>query len=167
MTKLELAWAAGLFEGEGTVRINKPTKRNMGALIVSVTNTDRQIVDWFQTRWPGYMKGVSGMRPDQRPAWAWVIAAHVAAGFLTSIRPYIVRDIVLERIDHGLQFQAGKTRRACATGNRSRKYAEAQWNAYWWMCELNKRGVRKPMPIVDVSEEPTTCPQAEQHRRPR
>lgn len=138
--EVELAWAAGLFEGEGTVRINKPTKRNMGALIVSVVNTDMQVLQFFQDRWPGYMKRATGLGPRQRPAWVWVTAAHDAAAFLRAIRPYVVRDRVKERIDHGLDFQAGKsTSRAV---NRTYEYAEAQWVAYWWMCELNKRGVQ-------------------------
>lgn len=32
MTPVELAWSAGLFEGEGSVRINTATRRNLGEL---------------------------------------------------------------------------------------------------------------------------------------
>lgn len=138
MTDVELAWAAGLFEGEGTVRINKPGRRNWGHLAVSVVNTDRQVVEWFQSRWPGYMKVATGMRPSQRQAWVWVTAAKRAATFLAAIRPFVVRDRVRERIDHGLDFQAQK--RVGVRAARDSQYAEDQWNAYWWMCELNVRG---------------------------
>lgn len=139
MEPLELAWAAGLFEGEGSIRINKPTRRNLGALIASVTNTDRDVVDFFQARWPGYMKPARGLRPDQRPAWVWVIAARQAMAFLMAIEPYIVRRAVREKIEHGVTFQLEKSSRT--PENRSEEYAERQWNAYWWMGVLNTRGV--------------------------
>lgn len=150
MSETELAWAAGLFEGEGTVRINKPSPRNWGTLCVSVTNTDVQVLEWFQARWPGHMKPVRGLRPDQKDAWTWVIAARKAATFLEEIRPYIVRDAVRARIEHGLDFQ-GQKRNAKHLGDEADRYAyaETQWNAYWWMCHLNQRG----------------RPQAGQHRR--
>lgn len=138
MTDVELAWAAGLFEGEGTVRINKPTRRNCGALIVSVCNTDRDVLDWFQARWPGYMKKSTGLDlTRQRQGWVWLIAATKAAAFLTAIRPFVVRRRMIDRIDHALAFQAGKRH---GRANRSLGYIADQWAAYWWMCELNQRG---------------------------
>lgn len=151
MTDLELAWAAGLFEGEGTVRINKPSLRSWGAVCVSVVNTDRQILDWFQARWPGYMKAATGLQPNHREAWVWVIAARQAIAFLRELRPFIVRDAVREKIDHAIAFQEQKRNGVRWMEPAERyAYAEDQWNAYWWMAELNKRGVN-----------------ASQHRRPR
>lgn len=143
MTELELAWAAGLFEGEGTVRINKPSLRNWGAVVVSVVNTDRQIVDWFQVRWPGYMKSATGLRARQRPAWVWVIAATQAIAFLKQIEPFVVRTAVRDKIAHAVAFQAQKSRHVSRMSEVDRyHYAERQWCDYWWMCHLNKRGVR-------------------------
>lgn len=145
ISDLELAWAAGLFEGEGTVRINKPTRRNLGHLAVSVVNTDRQVVDFFQARWPGYMKAATGLDPTrQRPAWVWCIAARKAADFLAAIRPFVVRDKVRVKIDHGIYFQGQKKPyNAKRTAQEAYDYAEDQWCAYWWMCELNTRGVQQ------------------------
>lgn len=155
MTELDLAWAAGLFEGEGTVRINKPAPRNWGALCVSVVNTDRQVLDFFQARWPGCYKAATGLRPEQRDAWVWVIAARRAAAFLEQIRPYVVRDRVRERIAHAIYFQGQKRASLRSLSDEEREeYRGDQWNAYWWMCELNKRGRE-------------TCPDAKQHRRAR
>jgi hypothetical protein len=152
MTPIELAWAAGLFEGEGTVRINKPSPRNWGALVVSVVNTDRQVLDWFQSRWPGYMKPATGLGPNQRPAWVWTIAARQAAGFLRDILPYVVRDAVRAKIAHALEFQGQKRNDTRSMSGADRyAYAEEQWCSYWWMGELNQRG----------------NPNADFHRRPR
>ena len=139
MTGIELAWAAGLFEGEGTIRINKATKHNLGHLCVSVVNTDKQVVDWFHDRWPGYMKPATGLRVDQRPAWVWVIAARRAAEFLRAIQPYIVTNRVREKAQFGIDFQENKKR---GSNNHTNEYREDQFNAYLWMRELNVRGVR-------------------------
>lgn len=137
MTDLDLALAAGLFEGEGTVRISRPQPRNWGHLDVSLVNTDREIVDFFQSRWPARVRLATGLRPAQRQAYVWTIAARQAAAFLEDVRPYVLTTRMKERIRHGLAFQAQKRMGA---GPRTQEYCEDQWNAYWWMAELNKRG---------------------------
>lgn len=167
----ECAWAAGFFEADGTMRINKPTARNLGALLVSVVNTDRDVLEWFQQRWPGYLRRATGLRDDQRPAYLWVIAARRAARFLLAIQPYIVRTHVRARIEHCLWFQGQK--RAGAGGVRGQAqfdYAEQQWNAYWWMCELNQRGrpaLTSPATIAVARRRAASCPNAGSHRRRR
>lgn len=153
LAEADLAWAAGLFEGEGSVRINKPARRNWGSLTASVVNTDREIVDFFQDRWPGYCKAATGLRPEQRPAWVWVIAARQAAAFLEAIRPFVRSTRVRTKIAYGLEFQAQKlSGLAC----RTQAYCEVQWNAYWWMAELNARGRQPPA---------RTSPHSAEHRR--
>jgi hypothetical protein len=153
MNEIELAWAAGLFEGEGTVRINKPGVRNWGHVAVSVVNTDRQVVDWFQARWPGYMRPATGLREDQRDAWVWVIAARRAIAFLEQIKPFVVRDAVREKISVAIDFQQQKRNDVRLLSYEDRySYAEQQWNAYWWMRVLNKRGRQDGARMPPVGE---------------
>ena len=136
-TERELAWAAGLFEGEGTIRINKATSRNYGHVMVSVTNTDPEVLEFFQARWPAYMKKV-WTRPDQRDAWAWVTAARKAMAFLDAIEPYIVTARVRNKLQVARQFQALKS---TPIRERLEDYYEQGFNLYLWMRELNVRGV--------------------------
>lgn len=133
MTERELAWAAGLFEGEGSVRINPPTRSNMGHLCAQVSNTDPQIIEFFQSRWPGHAAPVKGLKAHHNPAWYWIIAAQRAAAFLRQIAPYVRTDRTKARIIHGLQYQAGKTRETRI--NRTLEYAEAQWAGHVVMRE--------------------------------
>lgn len=134
MIEVELAWAAGLFEGEGSVRISKPAARNWGSLNVDVPNTDEVLVRFFHERWGGSVSHHPAVL-RRRGYWRWRIAAKQAATFLAAIRPYVVSERVAEKIDHGLAFQAQKQ------PNRSDEgYREDQWNAYWWMAHLNTRG---------------------------
>lgn len=139
MTTEERAWAAGLFEGEGSIRINKATKRNLGHLVVSVTNTDREILDFFQARWPGHMKPTRGLRVDQREAWQWLTAANKAAAFLCDLMPFFQTSRVIEKAKFALDYQGDKS--SLKAVYLSDRYREEQFNAYLWMKELNVRGV--------------------------
>lgn len=134
----ELAWAAGLFEGEGSVRISKPALRNWGSLNVDVPNTDHEIIAFFADRWHGSVHHVE-QQGRRREYWRWRCASLHAATFLRAIEPFVVTERVRGRIAHGLAFQDQKLKSRAA---RTEEYREAQWIAYWWMAELNLRGAR-------------------------
>lgn len=138
-TEAEFAFAAGLIEGEGTVRISKPTQRNTGHLVVSCVNTNRQLTDWLQERWSGYCKPATGLRPEQRPAFVWTIAARRALAFLEAIEPYAVSDRMRERIETARWWQQIKSKH---WRDRFEPDFEESFNCYHWMRALNKRGVR-------------------------
>ena len=138
----EIIWAAGLFEGDGSVRINRPTKHNLGALMVAITSTDRDIPEWFQSRWPGHCKSVSTSE-DRKPAWGWVVPAIKAKGFLVSIRPFVKSKRMQIRIDLGIEFQWQKITRG--KGNRTEEYRLRQWAYYERMIELNGRKPKLPL----------------------
>lgn len=138
MTVEELAFTAGLMEGEGSVTINTFTKRNKGALIVSCSNTNRELIDFLNDRWPGYCKPVTGLGPRRKPAWRWTIAALQALAFLEQIEPYVVTWRMKERIETARRWQAIKTKH---WRHRTEADAEASFNTFHWMRELNVRGV--------------------------
>jgi hypothetical protein len=137
MTPEELSWAAGMFEGEGSVRINVPTRRNMGSLLVDMVNTDVEIVEFFQARWPGYMVPVKA-DGNRRDFYRWRAASWVAAGFLTAVMPHLRTKRVRERAALGLAFQTQKSR-DCRI-NRTDEYAARQREFYDRMAVLNLRG---------------------------
>jgi len=149
MTERELVMAAGLMEGEGTVRLNRPTKRNKGTLIVSMVNTDPEIIDFMQSRWPGYCKPATGLRAGQRPAMVWVIAARQALAFLEQIEPFVITHRMRERIATARRWQRIKAKH---WRYRTEADYEESFNCWHWMAELNRRGVQ-------------TCPDADTHRR--
>jgi hypothetical protein len=134
---LDLAWAAGMFEGEGSVRINTPTRRNLGALLCDMVNTDVEVIAFYQGRWPGYMRQVAAT-PPRRPFYRWRISSGVAAEFLNDILPYLRTARVREKALLGLEFQAGKTRDQSV--NRTDAYRERQAGYYERMKALNVRG---------------------------
>lgn len=135
-TDTDLAWTAGIIEGEGSIRINRPGKRNLGHLVLAVTSTDADMLTPLNEWWPGFLKPVS-TRPECKDAYSWVIAAKAAEICLLSIRPFCRVERILTKIDLGLQFQAQKMG---GRGNRTDAYRDRQWEFYEQMKVLNRRG---------------------------
>lgn len=149
----DLAFAAGLLEGEGCVSINTPTKRNIGTLVVSVTNTNVELLDWLNLRWPGSVGTASTSRPDQRPAARWTTASRKALAFLDDIAPFAVTWRMQERIATARWWQQIKGR---PWRQRTDTDDEEAFSCFMWMRHLNRRG---PGGI--------TCPKADSFRSQR
>ncbi len=135
----ELAWAAGLFEGEGTVTIAKRSRDDTYRLVAIVTNTDEQIIDFFVERWGGWKQGLYGERPGRKPGWSWTVAGPGAATFLQAIEPWVRTTRVREKIDLGLYFKACQSRRRRVFCDPA--YRQTHRELYAQMRDLNRRGV--------------------------
>lgn len=144
-----LAWMAGVFEGEGSIRISRPAPRNMGSLCVDLPNTDRTLIEPFQAMWGGSIKRYA-QKPPQREYYRWRCSSRQAEEFLLSMWPLLGTEKYRGRCVVALDFQAQKR---SGSDNRSPDYAERQWTYYEAMKALNVRGIS------------ATCPQAAQHRR--
>lgn len=135
----EMHWQAGIFEGEGSVRINSATKRNRYALLVEVTNTDRSLVEPFQRMWGGSILVCTPANdPTRKTAYRWRAAAKQAEAFLLAVWPCLRTDKYRRRAVCGLDFQAQKSTRARV--NRTPEYSAAQRGFYDWITDLNLRG---------------------------
>lgn len=153
----ELAWAAGMFEGEGSVRINSSTARNLGALLVDLPNTDRALVEWFQKRWPGYFRQ-GRLAGNKRDYWRWRIASLQAASFLIAIEPHIIGN-KRERVLLGIEYQ--KQKRPSHFHNCEDGYRDRQRDYYERMKVLNERGALRGTQLLLLPETKTVG------RRPR
>jgi hypothetical protein len=142
---LELAWAAGVFEGEGSVRINKPTARNRGALLCDMVNTAPEITAFFADRWGGYHRPIPAA-PPRNAYWRWRVAALEAARFLRDVQPYLRTEKYRTRVDLALAFQDQKRRSSGL--NRGALYLATQDQYYEQMRDLNVRGVRDDQPAA-------------------
>lgn len=83
------AWAAGLFEGEGTLTIARYPRGDLVYTrpVVTLTMTDRSVVDLFHGWWGG---SVAGYQPkgNARYAWRWTINSRPPIGrFLDDLGP--------------------------------------------------------------------------------
>lgn len=134
-------WAAGLFEGEGTITIAKRSRDNTYRLVVIIGSTDTQIVNFFHRRWGGWNQPAYGPRPGRKPARYWTVAGPAAAAFLQAIAPHIVTVRVRRKLLLAFDFRRAQSRLKRVW--RTPEYKQSQIQAYNEMRELNRRGLRK------------------------
>lgn len=84
----DLVWAAGFFDGEGTVSISRShptaTRKAYRALQVSVGQVVRGPLDLLRNRWGGTVRPVRG-----RCMWHWRVCAFRARQFLQQVLPHL------------------------------------------------------------------------------
>lgn len=97
----EIAWAAGLFEGEGTCCVVRNGKSLRAT--VELTSTDEDVVRKFH-RIMGCGKLTCRDRPPNKPAWKWyAYSAGIVIEVLTVLLPFLGErrtkeaEVVLER----------------------------------------------------------------------
>lgn len=141
MTDIEKALAMGLFEGEGTISIMRPRNRNFGSLCVSVVNTERAIVDYFQSRWGGVIRKLNTKQSNRKTAWRWILSSRQAERYLLSVQPFALTSRMKERIFLGLAFQGNKWGMSrWATDEEKDNYWKQNVWFYLQFRHLNQRG---------------------------
>ena len=103
MNKTILAYAAGFFDGEGTIGINaqKPNEKNgrtltMYSLKIDIRNTNKEVLVWFKKNFNGNIKyySIEQLRGSTynsgKPQWRWNISSNQAKDFLEAILPYLI-----------------------------------------------------------------------------
>lgn len=136
---IDLAWAAGFFEGEGTVAIS--FSRNRHARVhVTIANNDKQTLDFFQEHWSGcfYLRKRDKTKTKANDTWWWSINAIVQTDhFLKTVMPYLRTDRVRSKFRLALECNEFKFK------HRSRDfegYRERMLEFYMRMKLLNRRG---------------------------
>lgn len=112
--KEELAYAAGIFDGEGHIslmRLAKPSRklaRPAYGLDVQVTNTDRPVLEFFRDRFGGRVKSHS-MVEGRKPTYRWQVTGKKIDNFLVRVQPYIrIRKL---QVKYALDFRKSIRRR--------------------------------------------------------
>lgn len=92
---MDACWAAGHFEGEGTVTILKGGRESNFVPQVSLSSTDQQVIRFFCERWPATTMGYRILGGNTRPVYTWCVRSSVRVHrFLTDITPYLRTDRV-------------------------------------------------------------------------
>jgi hypothetical protein len=108
---VELAYIAGLFDGEGCVVIAKRViarhrtpARHQYILMVSLTNTNRPILDRLKEMFGGVIVTAKHKKSHWLPCYTWSITARRGARFLRRIHRRV--RIKSAQVDLALNFQA-------------------------------------------------------------
>jgi len=119
LTKLEKAYLAGLFDGEGTVGYYHKTKLGYHIVQVAIYNSDPTIMAWIQDRIS--FGSIVSNKVSKHRGWAWMVSSKTQAKqFLKVIRPYLV--IKAEQVDLLLSFlDAEQKNRGVGSGKKLSK----------------------------------------------
>lgn len=117
MNQEQLAWAAGLFEGEGCLSIQKMGNRRVAS--AAIVHTDIDVLDRFHCIIGMGRISERKTRPRVKPQWTWRISKHMEVVTLIGLlRPWLgVRRTVraLEILD--IPFPRPRSPEACKHGH--------------------------------------------------
>ena len=141
LSETDRAYAAGLIDGEGCVRLNsrhRPARVGQYTLVVEVTNTDQKMTVWLQEQFGGsvsYLPENTGSNRKER--WHWRCGSNKALYCLDAIWPYTRTK--RQQVKLGRRFQ----RYVQYTGRAKSPKSEAlQQRFYDEFRRFNKRGLR-------------------------
>lgn len=143
----EKAYAAGLIDGEGCIRIihrgrmgGKVFRVGQFTLMVEVTNTDCKMIDWLREKFGGTVSFLPESKEENRKArWHWRLAANNALACLDAIYPYVrtkQKQVILGRRFQRYAQRTGRKQNLRITALHEKFYARLR--------ELNRRGLAKP-----------------------
>lgn len=107
--KLELPYVAGLFDGEGWIRVNKARFKDYHIqyqLVVGISLTNWPVIRALQENFPNnvYRKHHDHTKnPNNKVSFNWRCNSQRAADFLSLIRPWLIAK--REECDLAIQFQ--------------------------------------------------------------
>lgn len=106
--KVDLAWAAGILDGEGYVSIRRGTGRNLAFLQVGVNITSPEVVKRLrQVFQRGCVSRTTKTKAGKR-VHKWAVVSQDAAAVLRLVLPYLVILEKRRQAQVGLEFQAQK-----------------------------------------------------------
>jgi len=91
VSSIELAWTAGIIDGEGSLAIGYGKTSRVWFCTVSVRNTDKRMIDkLYELYGGGTFKTKYKYKNEYRPVWTWYIENLRIREFLNLIYPYLV-----------------------------------------------------------------------------
>jgi len=90
----ELAYLAGILDGEGTLRLPVVYQRNTGHpryyAEVNVYNTNPHLIDWLLEKWGGNFYYRHRGNKKHKPEYTWRIGGEKAIPLIKSVYPYLI-----------------------------------------------------------------------------
>jgi hypothetical protein len=109
LSEAEKAYAAGLFDGEGCIIIEKPRRGKGHTLMVQLGMREPAAVAWLQERWPASLRPYTHRPKTREPfiCWHWKRSTSAAAAFLCDILPYLL--VKQAQAQLAIEFQSHKS----------------------------------------------------------
>ena len=94
--KIDLAYVAGIVDGEGSISITSSDRKRSNGIIdkyyflsVTVSNTNKPILIWLQSLFGGSLYDKRNYYENCKPVHIWRCASNIALRFLKRIYPYL------------------------------------------------------------------------------
>ncbi|KKM03939.1 hypothetical protein LCGC14_1769410 [marine sediment metagenome] len=112
LSEIELAYTAGIIDGEGSIQIDRRSDKNFGAT-VTISMKNPAVLVWVSDRYGGnihrYKQSIGSFNKEGF-MYRWGIHGLQAQEFISAIRPYLVEKAM--RADVLLSFPVGSQRGA-------------------------------------------------------
>jgi len=99
MDAIELADAAGLFDGEGPISLVPQRRNRFHSPQVAVASNDQKVLEWLQGRLGGSVVTKQPRKATHSVSHDWRLTDRRALAFLKSLRPFLVIERKIRRID--------------------------------------------------------------------
>jgi len=102
INQTDIAYAAGVFDGEGSIYIANIKRYKQ--LKVQMCNTNEQLINWFKEKFGGIVNGpYTRKHLQKKPQWEWSISVSRGAEiFLRLIKDYCIEK--KEKCQEGIDF---------------------------------------------------------------
>lgn len=137
-SELDLAWAAGFIDGEGSIhiRIDKTGRTSPRyTLILTATNTNKESIDKLKNILYGTTPSIKMRKGNTKPIYRFTSSANKALENLKLIQKYSI--VKREQIKLGIEFQSQPSINPCGK-KLSDEYHNLQKQYYDKMHLLNK-----------------------------
>ncbi|MEK7275975.1 MAG: LAGLIDADG family homing endonuclease, partial [Chloroflexota bacterium] len=81
-TSLDKAYAAGLFDGEGSITLTRTRRVRLPSPQVSVASNDLEVLEWLRERFGGSMSKKQPRQPTHSVSYDWRLTDRRALAFL-------------------------------------------------------------------------------------
>lgn len=90
----EIAYLAGIIDGEGNISVSRCLRKTRDSYLYSVrlvvTNTRPDLIEWIRGRFGGRVQVKSPPTARHRAAYRWTVDGRRARPILTQVYPYLV-----------------------------------------------------------------------------
>ena len=103
LSDAEAAYIAGTIDGEGSILLTRNRQDRYPSPQVSVTSTDRELLDWLRKRFRGSIVRKQRRLAIHSQAYEWKLTDRRALELLQLVRPFLVIERKIQRADLLLQ----------------------------------------------------------------
>lgn len=138
MKAVDLAYMAGIVDGEGCIAIERYVSKGHGyyRAKLRVANTNKELLEFLKLYFGGTISNFGKRSPNQKPAYMWAIPGETAIKCIKALLPYLF--LKRPQAQLAIKFQSKKRGKGYYKTPKELAVEEAQ---YILAKGLNKRGV--------------------------